>query len=68
MIMNNKVYDVLKWIALIFMPAAIAFYAALSGIWGWPYGEQIVGTLSAIEVFMGAVLQISSANYKKASN
>jgi hypothetical protein len=67
MIMNNKIYDVLKWIALILMPAAIACYAALSGIWGWPYGEQIVGTLSAVEVFMGAVLQISSANYKKIS-
>ena len=66
--MSNKTYDVLKWIALIFMPAAIACYAALSGIWGWPYGEQIVGTLSAFEIFLGAVLQISSANYKKTGN
>ena len=63
--MSNKVYDILKWIALIFMPAAIAFYAALSGIWAWPYGEQIIGTLSAAEVFMGGILQISSAKYKK---
>jgi len=63
--MSNKMYDILKWIALIFMPATIALYAALSGIWGWPYGEQIVGTLSALEIFLGAVLQISNANYKK---
>lgn len=65
--MSNKMYDVLKWIALIFMPSAIALYAALSGIWSWPYGEQIVGTLSALEVFLGAILQISNANYKKKS-
>ena len=68
MIMNNKLYDALQWIVSIVLPAAIACYAALSGIWGWPYGEQIVGTLSAIEVFLGTTLRISNANYKKQSN
>lgn len=63
--MSNKVYDVLKWIALIAMPAIIALYTTLSGIWGWPYGEQIVGTMAAVEIFMGAILQISNAKYKK---
>ena len=67
MVMSNKFYDVLKWFVAIVLPAAIACYAALSGIWGWPYGEQIIGTLSAIEVFLGTILQISSANYKKNS-
>lgn len=63
--MSNKVYDVLKWIALIAFPAVIALYSALSSIWGWSYGEQIVGTLAALEVFLGAILQISNAQYKK---
>ena len=63
--MSNKVYDVLKWIALIFLPAVSAFYFALSGIWGFPYGEEVVGTIAAVEVFLGALLQISSSNYKK---
>ena len=63
--LNNKWYDALKWIALIFFPAFIALYSGLSVLWGWPYGEQIVGTLSLLEVFLGAVLQISNANYKK---
>lgn len=65
--MSNKVYDVLVWIAQIVLPAAGALYAALAGIWGFPYGEQIVGTISAIDVFLGAVLKISSAQYKKAA-
>lgn len=65
MIMNNKVYDALKWVALVVLPASSALYAALAGIWGFPYGEQIVGTLAAVDVFLGTVLQISNANYKK---
>lgn len=66
--MSNKVYDILKWIALIAFPAVIALYSALTSIWGWPYGEQIVGTLAALEIFLGAILQISNANYKKTTN
>lgn len=66
--MSNKVYDILKWIALIVFPAVIALYSTLSGIWGWPYGEQITGTLAALEIFLGAILQISNANYKKTTN
>ena len=63
--MSNKVYDVLKWFAMIVLPAIAALYSALAGIWGFPYGEQIVGTLVAVDTFLGAVLQISNANYKK---
>lgn len=63
--LSNKAYDILKWIALIAFPAVIALYTALTGIWGWPYGEQIVGTLAALEVFLGAILQVSSSAYKK---
>ena len=63
--MSNKVYDVLKWIAMVGIPAAATLYFALAGIWGWPYGEQIVGTLTAIDTFLGVVLGISSVQYKK---
>ena len=63
--LSNKTYDILKWIALIAFPAVIAFYTALSSIWGWPYGEQIIGTLAALEIFLGAILQVSNSAYKK---
>jgi hypothetical protein len=63
---SNKVYDVLKWIALVLLPAIATLYFALSGIWGFPYGEQIVGTLTAIDTFLGCLLGISTMNYKEA--
>ena len=66
--MENKVYDILKWIALILFPALGALYFALSKIWGdtiFPYPTEIVGTISAIDVFLGAVLQISTDQYNK---
>lgn len=66
MIMNDKTYDKLKWIAQLFLPAVGTLYAALAGIWGFPYGEQVVGTILAIDTFLGALLGISNSNYKKA--
>ena len=63
--MSNKAYDVLKFIAQIVLPALGTLYFALSQIWGLPYGEQIVGTITAIDTFLGALLGISSAQYNK---
>lgn len=63
--MSNKVYDVLKYITQIGLPAVGTLYFALSGIWGFPYAEQVVGTITAIVTFLGVLLGISSANYKK---
>lgn len=63
--LSNKVYDILKWIALILLPAVSALYFGLSQIWGFPYGEEIVGTLSIIDTFLGALLGISTMNYNK---
>jgi hypothetical protein len=63
--MSNKVYDVLKWIALILLPALGTLYFALAKIWGFPYSAEIVGTISAVDAFLGALLGISTANYKK---
>lgn len=62
MTFKNKTYDVLKFITLL-LPAMGTLYFALSGIWGFPYGEQVVGTLTAIEAFLVAILKISSNNY-----
>lgn len=63
--MSNKVYDVLKWIAMYVIPAVGTLYFALAGIWGFPYGEEIVGTLTAIDTFLGVILGISNAQYHK---
>ena len=63
--MPDKVYDILKWIALVVLPAIATLYAALSGIWGFPYGEQIVGTIAAIDTFFGVVIGVSSIQYNK---
>lgn len=63
--MSNKVYDTLKWIAQYLLPAAGTLYFAIAGIWGLPYGEQVVGTITAIDTFLGVILGISSFQYNK---
>lgn len=63
--MNNKVYDVLKFIAQIVLPALGTLYFALAEIWGFPFGSEIVATVTAIDTFLGAVLMISSKSYNK---
>lgn len=63
--LSNQTYDVLKWLTTIVLPACGTLYFALSGIWGFPYGEQIVGTITAVVTFFGVVLGISSKNYKE---
>lgn len=63
--MSNKTYDILKYIAQIVLPALGALYFALSQIWGLPYGEQIVGTITALDCFLGAILGISTMAYNK---
>ena len=63
--MSNKVYDILKWIAQIFLPACGTLYFALAGIWNFPNAEGVVGTITAIDTFLGCLLGISTANYNK---
>lgn len=63
--MSNKVYDILKYIAQIVLPAIGALYFALAKIWGFPYAAEIVGTISAVDAFMGALLKISTDQYNK---
>ena len=61
--MSDKLYKILKYIAQIVLPALGTLYFALAGIWGFPYGEEIVGTITAIDTFLGVCLGISSHNY-----
>lgn len=63
--MSDKMYDVLKWIAQILLPAIGTLYFALAQIWGLPFAEQIVGTITALDCFLGAILGISTAVYNK---
>ena len=63
--MNNKTYDILKWIAQVVLPALATLYFAIASIWGLPYAEQIVGTITAVDAFLGAILGISTYMYNK---
>lgn len=63
--LDNKIYDVLKWVAMIVMPALTTFTAAIMAIWNLPYADQIVGTMSAVNTLLGAILGISNINYKR---
>lgn len=63
--LNNKTYDILKWVTMIVLPAISALYFGLSQIWGFPYGEEVTGTIALIVTFCGALLGVSTANYNK---
>lgn len=63
--MSNRTYDILKFIAQILLPALGTLYFALASIWNLPYGEQVVGTISAVDAFLGALLGISTKKYNK---
>ena len=63
--MSNKVYDVLKWTAQILLPAVGTLYFALAKVWNLPYSEEVVGTITAVDAFLGAILGVSSAQYNK---
>lgn len=63
--LNNKLYDVLKWLCLIVLPALATLYGALSKIWGLPYGAEITMTVTAIGTFLGTIIGISTASYNK---
>ena len=63
--LNNKVYDILKWLVMIALPALSACYVALPPVWGWPYAEQVAMTISAVTALLGALLGLSTAQYKK---
>lgn len=65
--MSNKTYDTLKWIAMYLLPALGTLYFAIAGIWNFPLREQVVGTITAVDTFLGVILGISTSQYNKTS-
>lgn len=65
MIFSNKAYDILKQVAVIVLPAMGTLYFALCQIWGLPYGEEIVGTIAAVDTFIGALIGVSTKSYNQ---
>ncbi len=63
--MSNKMYDTLKWVAQYLLPALGTLYFTLAQVWGLPFGEQIVGTVTAVDTCLGVLLGISSVQYNK---
>ena len=63
--LSNRVYDILKWCVMIAFPALTTAYVGLSGIWGWPYAEEVAKTSAVVCVLLGALLGISTAQYNK---
>ena len=61
----NKVYDVLKWIVMIALPALTTAYVGLSAVWSWPYATEVAKTSAVICTLLGALLGISTAEYNK---
>lgn len=61
--MSNKLYDTLKWVLSVLLPALATLYFALSELWRFPYVSEVLGTISAIELFLATILGISTAQY-----
>ena len=62
---SNKLYDTMKWLVIIVLPALATLYTALAAVWGWPYAEEVKTTIIAVDTFLGAMLCISTATYNK---
>lgn len=63
-VIPQPVYDVLKWVALVLLPALATFYFYMAGVWNWPYAGQVVASITAVNTLLGAILGISSSVYK----
>lgn len=61
--MCNRTYDILKYVAQIVLPATGTLYFALAAIWNLPYGEEVIGTITAVDTFLGALLHIQGKSY-----
>ncbi len=66
--LNDKVYDILKWICLIALPALAVLYFTLAKIWGLPYGAEITATINAIALFIGTLIGVSQLSINKEVN
>lgn len=65
MMIPSKIYDVLKWVTMVVIPALATAYVGLSGVWGWPYADQVAKTSAVVCTLLGALLGISTAEYNR---
>lgn len=65
MVLPNKIYDILKWVTMIVLPALATAYVGLASIWGWPYADEVAKTTAVVCTLLGALLGISTAQYNK---
>lgn len=63
--LSNRVYDILKWVTMIVLPALATAYVGLASIWGWPYADEVAKTTAVVCTLLGALLGISTAQYNK---
>lgn len=63
--LSNGLYDILKWMVTVVIPALGSLYAGLAACWGWPYTEEIPTSIMIVETFLGAILGVSTAQYYK---
>ena len=63
--LNNKVYDALKWVALVALDAVGLFYQTMATIWNWPYGDQVLSSCVAASILIGTLIGVSSVAYNK---
>lgn len=62
---SDRVYDVLKWVTMIVLPACATAYVGLAAVWGWPFAEEVAKTSAVVCTLLGALLGISTAEYRK---
>ena len=63
--LTNKLYDILKWIAMFVLPALASLIKVVFTIWNIPYGNEIAATIVATNAFLGAILGLSNTLYYK---
>lgn len=63
--LSNSTFDVLKWIAILLLPSLATLVAVIFKIWNLPYGNEIAQTITALATFLGALLGISTVQYRK---
>lgn len=63
--LSNKAYDFIKWVATYILPSVGTLYFALAQVWNLPYGEEVIGSITAIDTFLGGLIGVSSMNYEE---
>src|SRR4030095_3179411 len=68
LLLSNQAYNILQQIALLGLPGFGTFYFAMASIWGWDHGEQVVGSCTAVGIFIGVILKMSQIAYNNTNN